>query len=179
MPLNFDDIRKIHKFETTSSKLSVLPDNFYNELRDFVKKQQDLSSKSNLMYDKTKDLQIIKQVLEEIFSARKKKIINIALARSNKEEEFIPQLPWHEKKLYDNIIRELDFYNRVLNEMFNLNNKEGQKDLNIVYVKILSDIPSFIGADMKTYGPFKKDQEISLPYEIAKLLIKKNVAKMI
>ena len=38
-------------------------------------------------------------------------------------------------------------------------------------------IPKFIGTDLKTYGPFKKDETDNVPLEIAELLINREKAQ--
>ena len=43
-------------------------------------------------------------------------------------------------------------------------------------VRFLKDVPSFVGADMYVYGPFKKGRKYALPVANANLLIKQGVA---
>jgi DNA replication factor GINS len=45
-----------------------------------------------------------------------------------------------------------------------------------VILRFLKEIPAIVGADMKTYGPFKPEDIASLPVENAKVLIKQGVA---
>ncbi|MCX8158666.1 MAG: hypothetical protein N3D73_03325, partial [Candidatus Diapherotrites archaeon] len=171
MVLDFDEIKRIYKLETSSLELVRLPYNFYNNLIEFIKNQPEISHKSK---DKRTDFSSISQTIYEILSIRKKKIISRALIYSPKESTSLGLMP-HEKKLYEAFVREIESYDEFLRELLNMKVEKIQKDLNIVYVKILSDIPSFIGADMKNYGPFKQGEEISLPYETAKLLTKRNI----
>ncbi|MCD6230194.1 MAG: DNA replication complex GINS family protein [Candidatus Diapherotrites archaeon] len=53
--------------------------------------------------------------------------------------------------------------------------KEG---LNIVSVRIIKDMPGFIGPDKVSYGPFEVDQYVELPKHIVDLLVKRNVAEI-
>jgi DNA replication factor GINS len=46
----------------------------------------------------------------------------------------------------------------------------------LMTVRILQEIPEIVGADMKTYGPFKPEDIASLPKENAKTLIKQGIA---
>ena len=55
---------------------------------------------------------------------------------------------------------------------------KSSKDLNNLSVRILSDIPAFIGSDMKEYGPYSKGDVIELPLHIGKLLGSRNLCKM-
>jgi DNA replication factor GINS len=43
----------------------------------------------------------------------------------------------------------------------------------------LKEIPAIIGADMKTYGPFKTEDVASLPAENARILAKQNLAEKV
>jgi DNA replication factor GINS len=44
-------------------------------------------------------------------------------------------------------------------------------------VKILSDIPSFVGTDLKEYGPYKPGQVVSLPEKIAQLFVSRKLGE--
>ena len=46
-------------------------------------------------------------------------------------------------------------------------------------LRFLKDVPAIIGADMKTYGPFKVEDVASLPIENAKVLIKQGLAEKV
>ncbi len=46
-----------------------------------------------------------------------------------------------------------------------------------VEVRFLKDVPAIVGADMKTYGPFKKGTLAALPKENAEILIKMGAAE--
>jgi len=54
-----------------------------------------------------------------------------------------------------------------------INNQQPSK---IKKVKILEDVPKFIGPELDSYGPYAKDQTIDIPPEIARLLINKGSA---
>ena len=78
-----------------------------------------------------------------------------------------------EKKLFNDLLRLLEHHEALLSGLFeNHDAKEGRKGkkLEQAALKILADIPSFVGVDMKEYGPYSKGQKAELPYEIAKLL---------
>ncbi|MBR9682849.1 MAG: DNA replication complex GINS family protein [Candidatus Aenigmarchaeota archaeon] len=46
------------------------------------------------------------------------------------------------------------------------------------FLKILSDIPKFVGSDMETYGPFNKGEMANLPSNVAEILISREVAEL-
>jgi DNA replication factor GINS len=43
-------------------------------------------------------------------------------------------------------------------------------------LRFLREVPAIIGADMKSYGPFKPEDVASVPAENAKILIKQGLA---
>jgi DNA replication initiation complex subunit (GINS family) len=49
---------------------------------------------------------------------------------------------------------------------------------NCIIVRVLKDVPQFIGNDMKKYS-LKEDDIVTLPQDIAKILIERGVAEEI
>jgi len=45
-----------------------------------------------------------------------------------------------------------------------------------ILVRLLRDVASFVGADLKTYGPFKSEDVVLLPLQNADALIKRGIA---
>jgi hypothetical protein len=45
-----------------------------------------------------------------------------------------------------------------------------------IVVRILTEMPAIVGADIKTYGPFKPEDVVSLPLENAEILVKGKAA---
>jgi hypothetical protein len=46
-------------------------------------------------------------------------------------------------------------------------------------IKVLNDLPRFVGSDMQSYGPLRIGDVITLPDEIGKLLINRKVAEVL
>jgi hypothetical protein len=42
---------------------------------------------------------------------------------------------------------------------------------------ILKNVPTFVGTDMKEYGPFSEGDEVELPEKVAKLFVTRKLAK--
>ncbi|MFH0970194.1 MAG: hypothetical protein V1776_01910 [Candidatus Diapherotrites archaeon] len=51
--------------------------------------------------------------------------------------------------------------------------------LAILSVRILSEIPSFVGTDLKEYGPYKTGEVVSLPSKIAQLFISRKLGESV
>lgn len=52
-------------------------------------------------------------------------------------------------------------------------------DVSSFPVKILSDIPSFVGTDLKEYGPYKPGEVVSLPEKIAQLFVSRKLGERV
>jgi DNA replication initiation complex subunit (GINS family) len=48
-----------------------------------------------------------------------------------------------------------------------------------ILVRLLRDVPSFVGADLKTYGPLKSEDVVLLPAQNAESLVKRGIASEI
>jgi DNA replication initiation complex subunit (GINS family) len=48
-----------------------------------------------------------------------------------------------------------------------------------IVVRFLQDIPEIVGVDMKSYGPFKKEDVASLPIPNAQALVKQGAVREI
>ncbi len=51
-----------------------------------------------------------------------------------------------------------------------------EKKKNTLLIRFVKDVPSIIGVDLKTHGPFHKEDVASLPYENAEGLIRQGAA---
>jgi len=56
---------------------------------------------------------------------------------------------------------------------------EPSKPSELVLVRFLQDVPPIVGVDLKTYGPFKKEDVANLPRENAEALVKQGLAKRV
>lgn len=56
---------------------------------------------------------------------------------------------------------------------------ETKEEKKIKTLKLKEDIEQFVGKNLEIYGPFKKEQEIKLPTEVANILIKQEKAEEI
>ena len=176
MTISYDEIRRIHRLEKNSSKLVEVEQEFYNELHSFIvqEKASYLESLRDFSSSKARDFSNLKKMVEEIFSLRGKKILNKALAASHTKDADEAHMATQEKALFRELLSLLEKHNALLEGIFSdISSSAGgepNKDLNTLSVEILSEIPAFVGADMKEYGPFGKGVVVSLPLKVAKLL---------
>ncbi|MEK6958286.1 MAG: hypothetical protein AABW99_04900 [archaeon] len=181
--LSYDEIRRIHRLEKNTVKLVEVEPEFYNGLYSFLsqEKQDYLASLKDFSSTKARDFVNLKKMVEEIFAMREKKILNRALVSSRTKESSDEHLALQERKMFHEILSTIEKHNSLLEEIFSGGAKRSgdKKDLNKLSVKILSDIPEFVGSDMDDYGPFQKGAVVSLPVKIAKLLSERKLVEVI
>lgn len=175
MELSYDEIRRIHRLERNTSKLAELEEDFLESLIAFLKgeKKDYLDSLKEMNFSRDRDFINLKKMIEEIFSLREKKVLGMALIASRTNEFDEKNMFSEEKKFFRSLLALMKKNREALQETFLVGSekkeeKKSKKEGN-VSVKILSDVPSFIGTDMKEYGPYKKNEVIQLPSKIAKL----------
>jgi DNA replication factor GINS len=185
MDLSYDEIRRIYRLEKNKSDLTELDEDFYNSLNEFIKaeKKKYLESLASPADAKPEDFNNMKRLVEEIYNLREKKILNRALLASRTSEADSGSMALQEKKLFQGLVELLSRQRLLLSELFENNAEKGtaeekkELDLNILSIRILKDIPSFVASDMKEYGPFNEGQAVSLPYTVAKLFIERKLAE--
>ncbi len=185
MELSYDEIRRIHRLEKSSPKLTEVEEDFMDSLGEFLQgeKKTYMDSLKDMSFSKAKSYGNIKKMLEEIFSMRQRKILNLALISSSTGEAEYSNMTFQEKELCRELVKVLSRHNdsakKVFDESAQAKTPAGQeKDLNKVSMRILREVPSFVGTDMKEYGPFKENQTVELPPKIAKLFVSRNLGKM-
>ena len=182
LELSYDEIRRIHRLEKNSVKLVEVDQEFYSELSEFMsgEKSEYLDSLKDFSSTKSRDFSNMKKMVEEIFALRAKKILNKALVASRTGDSSDERIATQERKMFKDMLSLLQKHNKMLAEIFSDASFKGGsgKDLNNLSVEILSDVPAFVGTDMKEYGPFRKGSSIDLPVKIAKLLSARKLAEV-
>lgn len=184
MELNYDELMRIYRLEKNSSKLVDLEADFYNALNSFMQneKKKYLDSLNDFSESKARNFSNLKKIIEEIFNLREKKILNKALIASRTKEIDSSNLCPQEEKTFNEILSILnsqrEFFERVFNGETGEKNENTGKDLNKVSIRIICDVPSFIGTDLKEYGPYKEGESVELPYKIGQLFISRKLGEM-
>jgi len=194
--ITFEGIRKIYEEEKKNTNIpSSLPNSFFEEIRAYISNRRS----AVLEGESSDELETAKRRLESIFELRERKIVNAALdfVRSDIEPQNLIEI---EEKLFREIVdnisnfrdemayklapaktKEADPSDNVAEESFhekpsevpeNPNDeapKEEQKD---VLVDFIDDMHEFMGTDLKPYGPYKKGDIATVPFENAKVIEK-------
>ncbi|MEM5829598.1 MAG: hypothetical protein QW040_02770 [Candidatus Aenigmatarchaeota archaeon] len=171
--ITFELIRKIQREEERSPKLSKLPENFYQNVKNYLQQKKKILEK---MEDRKASIEIknIERLVEDIFNRRERKIVTQAI-NSARVGLVVENLTDEEKEFFEKV-RDLvkNRREKILKELLE---KEEEEKESVSMVVFRQAVPEFIGTDMKTYGPFEKGDMAKLPEENARVLIEKGLAE--
>jgi DNA replication initiation complex subunit (GINS family) len=176
MKIDFDELRRIHRLEKNTSKLVEVDDDFIESLEKFVdeEKKKYLSSLKNFSSSDVREFTNLKRIIEEIFLMREKKLLNKALIAAHTKDINIDKMDKHEMDTYKKMLKLLNDHNEIYTSLFGERQKEKTE---VVTIKIIKDVPTFVGTDMQEYGPFSEGQKVDVPQKISKLLVLRKIAE--
>ena len=176
MRIDYDELRRIHRLEKNTSKLVEVDEDFIDSVGAFVQeeKKKYLASLKNFSASDAREFTNLKRMIEEVFLMREKKILNKALIAAHTKEVTDEKMDKHEKDTFRKLLRLLEEHFDMFESFFGEREK---KESQLVSVKILKDVPTFVGTDMKEYGPFSEGQQVELPSKVARLFIARKIAE--
>ncbi len=176
MRIDYDELRRIHRLEKNTSKLVEVDDDFIDSLSAFVEeeKKKYLASLKDFSASNAREFTNLKRVIEEIFLMREKKILNKALITVHTKEVSDEKMAHQEKDVFRKLLRILEEHYDIHQSFFG---EKEKKESQLVMVKILKDVPTFVGTDMKEYGPFSEGQSVELPTKVARLFVTRKIAE--
>lgn len=182
MLITYETISTVYRSEK-QEQLQKLPEDFFNSVKEWI-----LSKRSNTDTNSLIEVQNVKKIVDEIINMRQKKIILSSL-RTIRGSLPPKNLTESEQMLFDRIVELLKkdkteikekvlSYDEIMEQKLQ-EVKEAIDDINAkkTMIKILSDIPEFVGSDMKKYGPLSKGDVAHVPDEIVDLLVSRKVAE--
>jgi DNA replication initiation complex subunit (GINS family) len=178
--ITYETIRAIHRAEK-EEQLQKLPDNFYNSVKNWILHKQKQKDTVSLL-----EVENTKKLLDDIVSRRERKIVLSAL-RTIRGELPPKNLTEDEQRFFDNIVNSLkSFRDNIKEQVISYDNvieekiEEARKQLNPngkIILKMIVDMPRFVGPDMNYYGPLRIGEVVSLPKEVANQLVERKVAE--
>ncbi|MBI3413594.1 MAG: DNA replication complex GINS family protein [Candidatus Aenigmarchaeota archaeon] len=160
--LTFETIRRIHKDEELSVKLSKIPDDFFEKATQYIKAKED-SVKNDPAA--AQEFQNVKHRLRFIMETRERKILNMALYSVRTglpPENLMPS----EKPFFESILESLNKFKQLREDVL-----EPKTSAPLKVVAFTDDVGAFLGEDMISYGPFKKGDIASIPEKNSEILI--------
>lgn len=183
--MDYEELRRIHRMEKNTSKLVRVEKDFFSQLSGFVEAERRnyLNSLKQGVFSEAKNFSNLKKLVEELCSLREKKLLNSALVSSRTSEESETNLTAEELKTFEKLLNVLQEHKAHYQQLFAEKKKQAKKSkakhAERIKIKTIQEVPSFIGVDMKEYGPFKENEEIALPAKTAELLVERKLAEKI
>ncbi len=146
-----------------------------------------------------------RKLIKEWYERRERKIIQLAINKSRVKTVDESSLLEEERLFLNEITKILDRYREdILLSLINLKlpsvekieheinnieegnegkreevNKQNEQRDNKLKIKLLEDIPRFVGTNLEIYGPYTSGEEILLPNELAEVILKRGKAEKI
>ena len=181
--ITYETIREVERMER-NEELEKLPQGFFEAVNSWMNMKKSKTDASSLI-----EVENAKKSIDRIIASRMKKIVLGALLTTMKAKLPPANLTDSEREFFDDMVNVLKKYKGDMNEkIIGLDEVVEEKiqdvrksieDLKTKKLKMLTDMPQFVGGDMKTYGPLKQGDELMVPEEIAKILLSRNAAEEI
>ena len=194
-PLTFSELRKAQKKEKRQEELSDLEDNFILRVSNYLEMKKDVDDR---------EYKSAKRVFDKIIGLRQQKIVKQAkfAVKSDKGENSNLNLLPREQELFLELKNLFQDFNHNIERMINGEESIEQPDIDLdeteeqdseetsedeseeveegyQIVKIISDVPEFMGTDLESYGPFEEGEEVQIPEDNAEILVNRGNAEEI
>ena len=203
--ITYETLYDLLRREKNRSEIQELPEDYLNNLINYLRKKKEIlesqekkkSIFTTVEVQKTRrQIESIQKIIKELYERRESKIIKSSLISSRTHidtEEKNNMLP-EEEELYQELTGKLNYFRE--NVLYQLSNGDAPKiilknpkpkDLikpekpnkTAKKIRLLCDMPKFLGTDLETYGPYKENSTTEMPDEVANLLIKQQRAEEI
>jgi DNA replication factor GINS len=178
----YNELYEIWKHELEGIELEKLPPDFYSKIADYIR---SLKEESRMLDKRTvkarllrSEVRNVKRMLGELTTTRYKKLLKRATEGDKASSDVLTA---EEEKLLSGIAPMAEAYQTfakglLQGHLLQMDIVQGRRS---VILRFLKDIQAIIGADMKSYGPFKAEDVASVPVENAKILIKQDLAEKV
>jgi len=186
----YDELYVAWRLEMENGVLCTLPPDFYTRVAEYLhrikeedKMQDKKTVRTNLL---EREMANATRMTQELLSIRYRKLLKILVSGHKVPTSSLTD---EEKELCNGVLPSAESYKKFIAGIM-----EGhivRREVHIapvseppvVHVRLtlrfLKPVPSIIGSDMKSYGPFQVEDVASVPIENAKILIKQGLAKAI
>lgn len=185
--ITFKYLREIQKKERSSAGLCKLDAGFYGAVSDYVLRKKRIKDRGKeLSFREKKEIENIWPVVKSIYDTRETKIVGGALKAARTGMKMANLLPDEENLLKD-VKERIEDARRGLESVLSSGEKahvpdesEDENDPepdNLSQIRIVEDIPEFVGEDLKTYGPWKAGETATCPKNFADIFVKNRKAE--
>ena len=198
--ITFEYLYDVLRKEKYSKELQKLNDNFLSNLKKYVTEKTSIlksqAEKDSIFTaaetQKTrKQLENVERLIKELFERRENKVLHLAFlaSKTHGKHALTSNLLKEEELLFNSIVESLGAF-RQLAASDIIPHEKIQKHIEpkdiktedkseTKAIKVLQQVPQFVGTDMQVYGPFNQTETAVLPLEIADLLVEKKIAETI
>ncbi len=130
------------------------------------------TTKAKLLMHENKNVQ---KMVKELVLLRHEKTVKKVFAGETPPTESLTR---EEERMARETVPSFESFQNLLKDMLSgrLPQIESKEKPERRVLRFVKEIPAIIGADMKTYGPFKPEDIASVPQENARILVKQGVA---
>jgi len=172
----YDEIQQAWKRELQNAELQPLRQGFFKDLAAYIKRlkeaQRNLDPKSLKAIVMDEEVKRLEQLLSQLVDRRLEKL----WTQVNQHQS--SNLESSEKQVYQDLSGISRHYATLKNDLLQGREPSGptDRDKTMLLVRFVKDVPSIIGVDLKTHGPFLKEDIAKLPFENAQSLIRQGAA---
>jgi DNA replication initiation complex subunit (GINS family) len=199
--ITFETLYDILRREKNREELQELNISFFEDVVEYLKDKQksaESSGKDNLFAGDMKtqqQIENIKRIIRDIYDIREKKIISLArdVSRTGTNLINMKALLLEEQQLYSSLLDLFDrfrknvLHNVLLTKMPSLEEEEPKqikreaKTTSPGYklVRFVEPVQQFVGPDLESVGPFKKEDMATLPDKVVQVLMTKGSIEII
>jgi DNA replication factor GINS len=178
----YDELYAAWRREITDSELGSLPPDFYSRIATYLKRIKEENRmldkktvKANLLEHEALN---VKSMLQKLVWARYKKLLKTVTKNQKVPSEF---LAFEEAQIVESFLPFAEGYKNFAKSL--LQGQAVKADTELTHKRVTlrfsKNIPSVIGADMKSYGPFNAEDIATLPFENAKVFVKQSLAVIV
>ena len=186
----YNQLYEAWRTEVNENALGKLPPDFYVKIADYlkrVKEEKMLPDKKSVKVGLLdREARNVSLMLEELLSARYSKLLETI---SQNQALPVDLLTVEEAKMCESFVAFSGAYQKFTRDLLQGQTSplpaqtpappaaaEVEVSHKRVALRFTKSIPAIMGADMKSYGPFKVEDVASLPVENAKMLVKQGLA---
>jgi DNA replication initiation complex subunit (GINS family) len=189
----YDELYAAWRLEIDNNELACLSSDFYMRLADYLRRIKE----ENLMLDTAKriktnliaiELANASRMAQELVSIRYRKLVKLVVAGQKMPYACLAS---EERALYSGVGSSGGAFRKFKEDLMGGQLTKSDVDTpaastqeipggnSRVTIRFLKPVPSIIGVDMKSYGPFLVEDVASVPLDNARILIKQGLAKAI
>ena len=176
MTTTYEELNEAWKREFHNQELMPLKQDFFKEIASYVKRlreaERNLDAKSLKAVIIEEESQRLSQLLIQLLDRRMEKL----WAQSEAAQSLMLESP--ENQAYKQITDLMRHYQKLKESLLQGLEPSSKpvKDKGPLLIRFVKDVPSIIGVDLKTHGPFTKEDIAKLPHENAESLIRQGAA---